>query len=369
MSEIWNHAPEPPEPEPDYLRADRGIRSWLLTKDHKRIALMFYVVILVAMILGGIFALALRTELLTPDRTVMDADTYNRMFTLHGVVMVFLFMIPAIPAIFGNFVVPLMVGAKDLAFPRLNLASFYTYCVGAIWVLVTAVWGGADTGWTFYPPYSTTTPGSVFPVAIGIFILGLSSIMTSLNVIVTTHTMRAKGLHWMRLPLFIWALYSTSVIILLATPILGLTVLLVGFDSIYKFGIFDPALGGDPVLFQHLFWFYSHPAVYIMILPGMGVITETVCTFSHKKPNSYLAIAISSVGIALVGFFAWGHHMFVAGMSELDAGIFGSISMFVGVFSAIKVFTWVATMYKGNIRFNTPMLYFFWFLFLFVFGG
>jgi cytochrome c oxidase subunit 1 len=291
------------------------------------------------------------------------------MFTLHGVVMVFLFLVPAVPSVFGNFMVPLMVGAKDLAFPRLNLASFYVYCFGAIWLLVAAVWGGADTGWTFYPPYSTTTSSSVFPVTIGVFILGTSSIMTSINMIVTTHTMRALGMSWFRLPLFVWAVYATSIIILLATPVLGMSVLLVAVDRLYRFGIFDPALGGDPVLFQHLFWFYSHPAVYIMILPGMGIITETVCTFSRKKPNSYAAIAVSSVGIAVVGFFTWGHHMFVAGMSEVDAGIFGALSMFVAVFSAIKVFTWVATMYKGRVQFTTPMLYFFGFLFLFVFGG
>jgi len=369
MSEAWEGAPAPPEPEPDYLRADRGIKSWLFTRDHKRIALMYYVAVVVMLLVGGVFAIALRTELLGPERTVMDADTYNRVFTLHGVVMVFLFMIPALPSVFGNFVLPMMLGAKDLAFPRLNLASFYVYCFGAVWLLTATVWGGADTGWTFYPPYSTTTESSVLPVTIGVFVVGISSIMTSINFIVTTHTMRARGITWFRMPLFVWALYATSVIILLATPVVGLSVLLVGVDRVYRFGVFDPALGGDPVLFQHLFWFYSHPAVYIMILPAMGVISETVCTFSRKKPNSYAAIAVSSIGIALVGFFTWGHHMFVAGMSELDAAIFGSLSMFTALFSAIKVFTWVATMYRGRICFGTPMLYFFWFLFLFVFGG
>ena len=366
---LWDGTTDEGAPPPDYLHAGKGVASWLLTRDHKRIALMFYVVVLVMLIVGGVFALALRTELLTPDRTVMGADLYNRMFTLHGVVMVFMFMIPAIPSVFGNFVLPMMLGAKDLAFPRLNLASFYVYVVGVIWLLAATVWGGADTGWTFYPPYSTTTSTAVFPVTVGVFILGVSSIMTSLNVIVSTHTLRARGLHWFRLPLFVWALYATSVIILLATPVLGLTVALVGADRIYQFGIFDAALGGDPVLFQHLFWFYSHPAVYIMVLPAMGVISETVCTFSRKQPSSYAAIAVSSIGIAVVGFFTWGHHMFVAGISELDAGIFGSLSMFVALFSAIKVFTWVATMYRGRIHFNTPMLYFFGFLFLFVFGG
>lgn len=369
MSDVLAEAPEVEEAPPDYLHAGGGIKGWLLTRDHKRIAVMFYVLILVMLLLGGVFALLLRTELLSPNALVMSADTYNRMFTLHGVVMVFLFMIPGIPSVFGNFLLPLMVGAKDLAFPRLNLLSLYVYTAGAVIVLGATIWGGADTGWTFYPPYSTTTDSTVLPVTIGVFVLGISNIMTSLNIIVTTHTLRARGIGWSRLPLFVWALYATAIIVLLATPVLGMTLLLVGADRLYHFGIFDPARGGDPVLYQHLFWFYSHPAVYIMILPAMGVISETVSTFSHKKPSSYLAIAVSSVGIAGVGFFTWGHHMFVAGMSELDAGIFGSLSMFVALFSAIKVFTWVATIYRGRVRFDTPMLYFFWFLFLFVFGG
>ena len=354
---------------PDYLHADRGIWSWLNTRDHKRIALMFYVGVLFFLGLGGVFALALRTELLTPDRTIMDAMTYNRMFTLHGVTMVWLFLIPSIPTVFGNFILPMQLGAKDLAFPKLNLASFYVYVVGAIVMLGGMIAGGTDTGWTFYAPYSSQTPTRVVPVVIGVFILGISTIFTAINFIVTTHTLRAKGMTWGKLPLFVWAIYGVSIIMLLATPVLGLTLLLIGLDHGLRLGLFNPAVGGDPVLFQHLFWFYSHPAVYIMILPAMGVISEVVPTFSQRRPSSYWAIAISTIGIAFVGFFTWGHHMFVAGISELDAGIFGLLSMFVAIFSAIKVFTWVATLYKGSIHFNTPMLYFFVFLFLFTFGG
>ncbi|MDC0676663.1 cytochrome c oxidase subunit I [Sorangium atrum] len=367
--EVEGTAPVHGAHEVDYLRAGAGVRSWLLTTDHKRIGLMFYVLVVLMLLLGGAFALVLRTELLTPGPTVISAAIYNRMFTLHGVVMVWLFMIPSIPNIFGNFVLPIMIGAKDLAFPRLNLASLYVYAIGAVVTLAATIAGGADTGWTFYPPYSTTTPAGVLPVVIGIFILGVSSIMTAVNFIATTHTMRARGISWGRVPLFVWAIYSTSIIMLLATPVLGLTILLVGLDHVYHFGVFDPTLGGDPVLFQHLFWFYSHPAVYIMVLPALGVISEVVCTFAQRQPASYWAIALSSFGIALIGFAGWGHHMFVAGMSELDAGIFGAFSMFIAIFSAIKVFTWVATLHRGAIQFNTPMLYFFWFLFLFVFGG
>ena len=354
---------------PDYLREGRSVWSWLYTTDHKRIAIMFYVVVLLMLLMGGIFALALRVELLTPRRTVMDAMTYNRMFTLHGVTMVWMFLIPSIPTVFGNFVLPIQLGARDLAFPRLNLASFYIYVTG---VLITAggmLAGGTDTGWTFYTPYSDSSPTRVVPVVAGIFVLGISSIMTGINFIATTHMLRAPGLAWRRVPLFTWAIYGTSIIMVLATPVLGLALALVGIDHGLNLGIFDPSVGGDPVLFQHLFWFYSHPAVYIMILPAMGVISELVPTFAHRRPSSYAAIAISTLGIAVVGFLTWGHHMFVAGISELDAGIFGALSMFVAVFSAIKVFTWVATLYKGQIQLRTPLLYFFAFLFLFVFGG
>jgi len=352
-----------------YLSADHGILSWLTTTDHKRIAVMFFFAVTASLMLGGLFAMLLRLELLTPERTIMDAGAYNRMFTHHGIVMVFMFMIPAIPTVFGNFLLPIMVGAKDLAFPRLNLASFYVYCTGSAITLWGMISGGADMGWTFYTPYSTTSVSDVAPVGLGVFVLGISSILTGINFIVTTHTMRAKNITWQKLPLFVWSIYATSIIQVLATPVLGMALLLVGLDHLWALGLFDPSLGGDPVLFQHLFWFYSHPAVYIMILPAMGVVTEVVCTFAQRRPSSYRAIAFSSLGIAFVGFLTWGHHMFTAGMSTTDAGIFGVLSMFVAIFSAIKVFTWTLTLKRGRISFNTPMLYFFWFLFLFVFGG
>jgi cytochrome c oxidase subunit I len=353
----------------DYLHAGSGLRSWLLTRDHKRIALLFLGGTTLSLALGGLFALLLRFELLTPERTLMSAGTYNRMFTLHGIVMVFMFMIPAIPAVFGNFMLPIMIGAKDVAFPRLNLASFYVYLAGSALTLFAMIDGGADSGWTFYTPYSTSTPSAVTPVALGVFVLGMSSIMTGLNFIVSVHTLRAPGLSWHRLPLFVWSIYATSIIQVLATPVLGMSLLLVAVDRLFQMGIFDPSLGGDPVLFQHLFWFYSHPAVYIMILPAMGVISEVVCTFSHNRPASYRAIAYSSLGIAFVGFLTWGHHMFVAGISLFDSGIFGILSMLTAIFSAVKVVTWTATLRRGQTSFETPMLYFFWFLFLFVFGG
>jgi len=352
-----------------YLTERSSLRSWLLTTDHKRIGLFYFAGTTLSLLLGGIFAIALRTEHLTPDRTIMDAITYNRMFTLHGVTMVWLFMIPSIPSVFGNFLLPIMIGAKDVAFPKLNLLSWYIYVAGAALMLGGMIGGGTDTGWTFYTPYSSVAPTSVVPVVSGVFVIGFSTIITGVNFIVTIHTMRAKGLRWMRLPLFVWALYGTSVIQVLATPVLGVALIVVGIDHALDWGLFDAARGGDPILFQHLFWFYSHPAVYIMILPAMGVISEVVCTFSHKNPSSYKAIAYSTFGIAFVGFLTWGHHMFVSGMSAFDAGAFGVLSMLVAIFSAIKVFAWVTTMKHGAIDLKAPILFVLAFLFLFVFGG
>jgi cytochrome c oxidase subunit 1 len=359
----------PVYPAVNYLNADRGVWSWLTTVDHKRIAIMYLVSVLIAFLLGGIFAMAVRVELLTPDATVMSANTYNRMFTLHGVVMIFLFMIPAVPGVFGNFLLPLMLGAKDVAFPKLNLLSLYLYWTGATLALIGMIMGGTDTGWTFYAPYSTSTPTTLFPVLLGVFILGFSSILTGLNFIVTVHTLRAPGMGWMRMQLFVWAIYATSIIQVLATPVIGLTVLLVGIEKVGGFGLFDATKGGDPVLFQHMFWFYSHPAVYIMLLPSMGVISDVIAAVARKNVFGYKMIAYSSLGIAFVGFFAWGHHMFVSGQSPFDNGAFAVISMFVGVFTAIKVFNWVATLYRGAIAVTAPTIYICGFLFFIVFGG
>jgi cytochrome c oxidase subunit 1 len=361
-------SPENP-PTVTYLNATRGARAWLLTSDHKRIALLFACLILLNFLLGGIFAMLIRFKLLWPGPHLYSAITYNRLFTLHGIIMVWLFMIPAIPSIFGNFMLPLMIGAKDLAFPRINLLSFYLFAIGSGVTLWGMVHGGADTGWTFYTPYSTTGPTQVVPVLIGVFIIGFSTILTGLNFIVTTHTLRGPGLTWQRLPLFVWGIYATSVIQVLATPVLGLVLALVAFEHAFGWGLFDPAAGGDPILFQHLFWFYSHPAVYIMVLPAMAVMSEVVCAYAHKNPFNYKAIAYSSLGIAFVGFFTWGHHMFVSGQSTFDSGVFGVLSMLVGIFTAIKVFNWLGTLYRGSISFGAPMIYVIGFLFFLVFGG
>lgn len=352
-----------------YLNHATGLGSWLKTLDHKRIGLMYLYTVLSYFLVGGLFALAIRLELMFPGRTLMDPTTYNRFFTFHGAIMVFMVIIPAIPAALGNFVLPMMVGAKDVAFPRLNLASYYIYVLGALIATSALFFGGADTGWTFYTPYSIRTSGAVISVIFGAFVMGFSSILTGLNFIVTIHKLRAPGLTWARLPLFVWASYATSIIQILATPVLAITLLLLIFERVFKIGIFDPAIGGDPVLFQHFFWFYSHPAVYIMILPPMGVISEVIPVFSRKPIFGYKAIAYSSFGIALIAFIVWGHHLFVSGQGELANFVFSLLTMLVAVPTGVKVFSWVGTMYKGSIRLNAPMLYALGFLQLFVIGG
>jgi len=357
-------------PKTHYLNATYGLKSWLLTRDHKRIALLYLVSVTFFFALGGMFATAIRLELLTPQGDIMQAETYNRFFTMHGIAMVFFFLIPSIPATLGNFLVPLMVGAKDLAFPKLNLLSWYIYNLGALFTLIAIVTGGVDTGWTFYTPYSTTySNGNVLLAGVGIFITGFSSILTGLNFIVTIHTMRAPGLTWFRLPLFIWSNYAASLVMVLGTPVIAITILLLAVERVAHVGIFDPALGGDPVLFQHLFWFYSHPAVYIMVLPAMGVISELIANMTRKNIFGYRFVAYSSLAIAVFGFLVWGHHLFVSTQSVYAGMVFSILSYAVGIPSAVKVFNWTATLYKSSISYNTPMLYAFGFIGFFIIGG
>ncbi len=358
------------EAEHNYLNHEKGIWSWLSTKDHKRIGILYAVTLAAVFLIAGVIALFMRMELIDPAPNLMGPDTYNQLFSLHGIMMVFLFLVPAIPGILGNFVLPMQIGAKDVAFPRLNLASFYIYLAGGVLTVAALLYGQLDTGWTFYTPYSTSgASDAVLFMTMAIFIAGFASIITGINFIVTIHKMRAPGMTWNRMPLFIWGLYATSIVQVLATPVLGITMVLLFVERAFGIGIFDPALGGDPVLFQHFFWFYSHPAVYIMILPGFGIISELIATFSRKPIFGYKAIALSSVAIAMLGFLVWGHHMFVSGQAAVAAIIFSLITYLIGIPSGIKVFNWVATLYKGSIWLQTPMLYALSFLFLFTIGG
>ncbi len=358
------------EVKPNYLTNGSTLKSWLLTKDHKRIALMYLVSVSVFFLAGGLYAATIRLELLTPASDLVETATYNKVFTQHGILMIFFFLIPSIPAILGNFLLPLMIGAKDLALPRINLLSLYIYWIAGVLVIVALMQGGVDTGWTFYAPYSTTFSNSyVMLVGLGIFINGFSSILTGLNFIVTIHTMRAPGMTWFRMPLFVWAHYATSLVMILGTPVVAITVLLIAIERAARVGIFDPTIGGDPILFQHLFWFYSHPAVYIMILPGMGVVSELISNFSRKKIFGYEFIAFSSIAIAVFGFLVWGHHLFVSGQSVYAGMVFSFLTMVVAVPSAIKTFNWTATLYKGSISYDTPMLYAIGFIGLFLIGG
>ncbi len=354
----------------NYLNVDSRVKSWLLTTDHKRIAILYLLAATLFFLIGSVYAGLIRLNLMTPYGDLVQAETYNKLFTMHGITMIFFFLIPSIPAVMGNFLIPMMIGAKDVAFPRLNLLSWYVYILGGTFTLVAATLGGVDTGWTFYAPYSTVYANTnVIITALGIFITGFSSILTGLNFIVTIHKLRAPGMKWSRMPLFVWSHYATSLIMVLGTPVIAITLLMVALERGLHLGIFDPALGGDPILFQHLFWFYSHPAVYIMVLPSMGVVSELIACFSRKRIFGYEFVAASSLAIAILGFLVWGHHMFVSGQSVYAGMIFSLLSFLVAIPSAIKVFNWTATMYKGSIAYDAPMLYALGFIGLFTIGG
>ena len=353
-----------------YLNAHYGVKSWLLTTDHKRIALLYLVSITFFFLVGGAAATLMRIHLISPVGALVEPASYNKLFSMHGIIMVFLFLIPSIPAVLGNFLVPMMVGARDVAFPRLNLLSWYVFMTGGSLIMYAVMTGGVDSGWTFYTPLSTMYLNtSVMTAALGVFVAGFSSILTGLNFIVTIQKMRAPGMTWFRMPLFLWAIYATSLIQILGTPVLAITLVLVALERAFHVGVFDPAVGGDPILFQHLFWFYSHPAVYIMILPSMGVISEIVAAFAKKRIFGYSFVAFSSMAIAVVGFLVWGHHMFVSGQSVYAGIVFSGLSFMVAIPSAIKVFNWTATLYKGSISYDAPMLYALGFIGLFTMGG
>ncbi|MCL4486964.1 MAG: cytochrome c oxidase subunit I [Chloroflexi bacterium] len=360
----------PATPRLNYLNVSYGVRSWLLTTDHKRIAVLYLISTTFMFIVGGAAASLIRIQLLTPTGDLVDAMTYNKLFTVHGVVMIFFFLGPVIPAVFGNFLIPLMIGARDVAFPRLNLLSWYIYMTGALFLIWTILNGAVDTGWTFYTPYSTQfSTTQVLSTTLAVFIVGFSSVLTGLNFIVTIHKLRAPGMTWFRLPLFIWSMYATSLMFVLATPVLAITMLMVAIERIFHVGIFDPALGGDPLLFEHLFWFFGHPEVYIILLPAMAVVSELISTFSRKRIFGYVFVAMASIAIAVLSFLVWGHHMFVSGMSAHAALLFSMLSYMVAVPSAIKVFNWTATLYKGSISLASPMLYALFFIALFTMGG
>lgn len=361
---------EEQQPADSYLQGGWGLRGWLLTVDHKRIAWLYALSITGFFFLGGIAALLIRLELLTPAGDLFSAEAYNRIFSLHGIVMVWFFLIPSIPATLGNFLLPMMIGAREMAFPKLNLLSWYIYTLGGLFSIVAVILGGVDTGWTFYTPYSSLFSNSaVIVAAAGVFVVGFSSILTGLNFIVTTHTMRVRGMTWFRLPLFVWANYATGLVLVLATPVLTVTLLLLAVERTLGLSIFDPAMGGDPLLFQHLFWFYSHPAVYIMILPAMGVISEIIPCFSRNPIFGYAGMVVSIMAISLFGFLVWGHHMFVSGQSVYAGILFSFFSFLVAIPSAIKTLNWTATLFRGRISFTAPMIYALSFLGLFTVGG
>lgn len=361
---------ERPRPKTNYLNADNTIKGWLLTTDHKRIAVLYLISITFMFMIGSFFAGLIRVELTSPVGRLLESESYNKVFTEHGVIMIFFFLIPSIPAVLGNFILPIAIGARDLAFPRLNLLSWYLYILASIMALIAVFTGGFDTGWTFYTPYSSFySNGQVTLAIMAAFMAGFSSITTGINFIVTVHKMRAPGMTWFRMPIFVWNTYATSVIIVLGTPVIAITLLLVVIERVFRFGIFSPELGGDPVLFQHMFWFYSHPAVYIMILPSMGVVTDIIANFARKRVFGYHFVAFSTLAIAALGFLVWGHHMFISSQSMYQGVVFSLISYLVAIPSAIKVFNWTLTMYKGHVVLQTPMLWALGFIGLFTIGG
>ncbi|MFO7573556.1 MAG: cbb3-type cytochrome c oxidase subunit I [Bacteroidales bacterium] len=369
MTSEPKHATEPSYLE--YKGKHKGIFAWILSTDHKRVGLLYLYTIMSFFVVGATLGLLMKLELIAPGKTIMEAQTYNVTFTLHGIIMIFVIVIPGLPAVFGNFFLPIMIGAKDVAFPRLNLLSWWIYIAGIILVLIALFTGeGApDTGWTFYAPYSFKTAGNMLPAVFGAFVLGFSSILTGLNFIVTIHRLRAPGMRWLKMPIFPWTLYGTAWIQLLATPIIGITLLMVAGERLFNIGFFDPALGGDPILYQHLFWIYSHPAVYIMILPAMGAISEIIPTFARKEIFGYRFVVGSTLAIAFVGYFVWGHHMFTSGMSGTALFAFSILTFLVAIPSAIKVFNWISTLYKGSIRMETPLYWALSFIFVFMIGG
>jgi len=349
----------------------RGILSWILTSDHKRIGLLYFVFVIAFFFSGVVLGFFMRLEMIAPGGVIMKPQTYNSLFTLHGIIMIFLVVIPAIPTIFGNFFLPIQIGARDVVFPRINLLSWWLYISGAAIVALSVFTGEGppDTGWTFYAPYSLRTTVNV-PLAVsGVFVLGMSSILTGINLVTTTHRLRAPGMTWKRLPLFVWAIYATSWVQILATPVIGITMVLIFLERFFGVGVFDPAKGGDPILYQHMFWIYSHPATYIMILPAMGIVSDVVPVFARKKIFGYMAIALSGMAIAAVGSLVWGHHMFVSGQSDFADILFSLLTFLVAVPSAIKVFNWVATLHKGSIVLEPPLLFCLSFIFLFSIGG
>ncbi len=355
----------------NFFQTKKGIFSWIFSVDHKRIALLYFYSLITFFLVGVTLGLLMRYELLNPGKDLVEAKTYNQIFTMHGVIMIFLFIIPSIPAVFGNFFLPIMLGTDDVSFPRLNLLSWWIYVIGALMALSTLLFGDgpADTGWTFYAPYSVKTGTNVTMSVLAAFVIGFSSILTGLNFIVTIHRLRTPGMTFLKMPLFAWSLYATSWIQLLATPIIGITLLMIVAERVLGVGLFDPSIGGDPILYQHLFWIYSHPAVYIMALPAFGVISEMLPTFSQRTIFGYKAIAFSSLAIAFVGYFIWGHHMFTSGMSGTARFVFSMLTFLVAIPTAIKVFNWVATLYKGSINVQPPLLYTLAFIFQFMIGG
>jgi cytochrome c oxidase subunit 1 len=356
-------------PVPTWQRG--RVASWLTTVDHKRIGILYIVTACLFFLAGGVMALLMRTQLSQPDSDFLTRDSYNEVMTMHGTTMIFLVVVPILAG-FGNYLVPLMIGARDMAFPRLNALSYWLFVFGGV-VLMSSFFangGAAKSGWTAYPPLSTQLTGNGQDLWIlGLHILTLSSLAGAINFLVTVQNMRTAGMSWTRTPLFIWAIgtYALLLVIVLPTLSAGLTLLLLDRQAGTHF--FTPGEGGNPVLYQHAFWFFGHPEVYIMILPAFGMISEIIPVFARKPIFGYKAVAFSTAGIAFFSLLVWAHHMFTVGMPGVLNAFFMIASMVIAVPTGVKIFNWLATLWRGNISFETPMLYALGFLSVFTIGG
>jgi len=350
---------------------ERGWASWITTTDHKRIGIMYMVTTFVFFCLGGVEALMIRLQLGAPNNTLVTPETYNQLFTMHGTTMIFLFVVPMMAGL-ANYFLPLMIGARDMAFPRLNALSFWLLLAGGIVFYASIFWNPPEAGWTSYAPLSNaiySPSGGQDAWIYLIHLTGLSSILGALNFYATVANMRARGMSWGRLPLFVWAILTYSVLIIFAMPVIAAAVTMLLTDRHFGTHFFDPAEGGSPLLWQNLFWFFGHPEVYIMVLPGFGLVSEILPVFARKPIFGYKAIAASTVAIAFLGFLTWAHHMFTAPIPEAILVFVMLSSFLIAVPTGVKMLNWIATLWRGTIEFKTPLLFCVGFIALFLIGG
>ena len=354
---------------PGRPKAETGFKSWFTTTDHKKIGILYFFTVLVFFFLGGAESGIIRAQLVQAEMNLVTEEIYNQAFTMHGITMVFLVVMPLSSAFF-NYLIPLMIGARDVAFPRLNAFSYWVYLFGGIFLYTSFLLGGAPNGgWFGYAPLSLEGASNMAFYAVGLQIVGVSSLAAAVNFIVTILNMRAPGMTFMRMPMFIWMSLVTNFLLLFALPIIAVALFMLQFDTVFGAQFFNPATGGDPILWQHLFWLFGHPEVYIMILPAMGIVSEILPVGARKPLFGYAAVAFAGAAIGFIGFGVWAHHMFTSAIGPVARSAFALSTMFIAVPTGIKIFNWVFTMWGGKLRFTTPMLFSVGFVSMFTIGG